>query len=186
MIIKLNILALILFFSFTSEAQITNGLWSTGCQHSLKKEQIYGRNNRVISTESFYQDTKCTDESFRFQTIGLVNYYENSNSFIDFIYEELYLSLFKQNVVEDFNTRKVCGHDNWVIAEAQNITGRECAIFNINKPTRIPAAGDFKFGIFQILEGKLYYGKLTQNLDGSSPQKRPLEINYFIEYIFQN
>lgn len=186
MIIKLNILVLILFFPFFSKAQITNGLWSTGCRDGLKKEQIYGKNNLVISTENFYQDAKCTDESFRFQTIGLVNYHENSNIFIDFIYEELYLSLFKQNVVEDFNTRKVCGYDNWAIAEAQNITGLKCAIFNVNKPTQIPAAGDFKYGIFQILQNKLYYGKLTQNSDGSSPEKRPLEINYFIEYIFQN
>ena len=113
-LVKINLFVLILGMPLISVAQIASGLWSTGCQNGLKKEQIYGRNNRVITTESFFQDKNCTDESFRFQTIGLVSFYSVSENiaapenFIDFLYEEIYLTVFKQNVISDFNTRKVC------------------------------------------------------------------------------
>ena len=175
---------------FKSEAQVTSGFWSTGCQNGLKKEQIYGHNNRVITTESFYQDKKCIDESFRFQTIGFVSYYSSesystSETFIDFLYEEIFLTVFKQNVISDFNSRKVCGYTDWARTEAQNITGLKCAVFNLNSPTKIPSAGEIKYGIFQSTEGKLYYGKLTQELNASSPEKRPNQINIQTEYLFQ-
>lgn len=183
---KLNLLVLILILSSITKAQITSGLWSTGCQNGLKKEQVYRANNRVVSTESFFQDQNCADESFRFQTIGLVNYYKTSESFVDFLYEEIHLSIFKQNVIADFNARKVCGLSDWAIARAQNITGLKCAIFNLNKPTQIPAAGEIKYGIFQIDHDKLYYGKLSRELNATSPEKRPAQINFLTEYIFQN
>ncbi len=186
MVTKLNLLALVLFLYPASQAQISGGYWSTGCINGLKKEQVYGNNNKVISTESFYQDADCKVESFRFQTIGLVSYYQNSPEFIDFVYQEIYLSVFKQNVIEDLNLRKVCGYSDWTKAGAQNITGLKCTLFNINKPTQIPAAGDLKYGIFLVEKTKLYYGQLSPDFDGSTPAKRPGKINSLIEYIFQN
>ena len=192
---KINLFVLILGLPLISAAQITSGLWSTGCQNGLKKEQIYGHNNRVITTESFYQDKNCTDESFRFQTIGLVSYYsayhstsENvavSENYIDFLYEEIYLTVFKQNVILDFNSRKVCGYTDWAAAQAQPITGLKCAIFNLNRPTKIPSAGETKYGIFHSNNGKLYYGQLTQELNATSPEKRPNLINFATEYFFK-
>lgn len=188
---KINLLVLIVSLPLISAAQITSGLWSTGCQNGLKKEQIYGRNNRVITTESFFQDKNCTDESFRFQTIGFVSYYttpENSSapeSFIDFLYEEIYLTVFKQNVISDFNSRKVCGYSDWATTQAQNITGLKCAIFNLNRPTKIPSAGETKYGIYLSNGGKLYYGQLSQELNATSPEKRPNQINFGTEYSFQ-
>lgn len=183
---KLNTFVLILFLTLATQAQINHGLWSTGCKEGLKKEQVYDKNNKVVSTESFYQDAACSHESFRFQTLGRITYYQSSNNFIDFTYEVIYLSIFKQNVIDDFNARKVCGYADWALTQAQNITGRKCAIFNIHKPTQIPTTEDIKYGIFQIAQNKLYYGKLSQDFDGSSPERRPVQINALIEYIFQN
>lgn len=188
---KINLFVLILSLPLISVAQIASGLWSTGCQNGLKKEQIYGSNNRVITTESFFQDKDCSDESFRFQTIGLVSYYSVSENiaapenFIDFLYEEINLTVFKQNVISDFNTRKVCGYTDWATAQAQNITGLKCAIFNLNRPTKIPSAGETKYGIYLSNDGKLYYGQLTQELNATSPEKRPNQINYKTEFLFQ-
>ena len=181
---KTNLFVLAFSLPFICVAQIAPGLWSTGCQNGLKKEQIYGRNNRVFTNEGFYQDKDCTEESFRFQTIGLVSYYPSSEFFIDFLYEEIFLTVFKQNVVLDFNLRKVCGYTDWAASQAQNITGLQCAVFNLNRPTKIPSAGETKYGIFQSVEGKLYYGKLSQELNASSPEKRPNQINFLTEYLF--
>ncbi len=182
---KINLFVLILGLPLISAAQIASGFWSTGCQNGLKKEQIYGRNNRVITTESFFQDKNCTDESFRFQTIGLVSYYSTSDGFIDFLYEEIYLTVFKQNVISGFNSRKVCGYTDWATTQAQNITGLKCAIFNLNRPTKIPSAGETKYGIYHSNDGKLYYGPLTQELNATSPEKRPNQINFATEYFFK-
>ena len=184
---KINLFVLILGLPPTSVAQIASGFWSTGCQNGLKNEQIYGRNNRVFTTEGFYQDKNCTDESFRFQTIGLVSYYSGSTSesYIDFLYEEIFLTVFKQNVILDFNSRKVCGYADWTVTQAQNITGLKCAIFNLNRPTKIPSAGETKYGIYHSNDGKLFYGRLTQELNATSPEKRPNQINFAREYFFQ-
>mgnify|MGYP001599688104 CR=1 FL=1 len=185
MAFKLNILVLTLLLSHTAQARITDGLWSTGCSNGLNKEQVF-EGNQVATTEHFYQDTQCSDESFRFQTLGSVNYYNEQADFIDFVYAEIYLTLFKETIVEDFNTRKVCGVNNWKSAQAKNITGLKCAIFNTNKETQIPKAADQKYGIFRLEKNKLYYGQLSRSLDGSSAEKRPVRLNSATEYIFRN
>lgn len=181
---KLNVFVFILILPLVSNAQIKSGFWSTGCQNGLKKEQVYGHNNRVITTESFYQDKNCTDESFRFQTIGLVSYSTPEN-YIDFLYEEIFLTVFRQNVISDFNSRQVCGYSDWAASQAQEITGLKCAIFNLNRPTKIPSAGETKYGIYLINDGKLYYGQLTQELNATSPEKRPTQINFATEYSYR-
>ena len=186
MLTKLNLLALILFYSISLWADINQGLWSTGCKNGLKKEQIYDNRNKVITVERYFTDANCMAESFNFQTTGQISYYKDSADFIDFVYAKIYLNIFKQNIIEDFNTRKVCGISNWKAAYEQNITGLKCAIFNISRPTQIPATGDLKFGIYRIEQNKLYYGLLSKDFDASTPAKRPVQINSLIEYIFRN
>ena len=183
---KTIILVMTFIMSSKSEAQIKTGYWSTYCRNGLKKEQIYGNKNRVISTERFYEDKNCIKESFHFQTIGLVSYYKSSENFIDFLYEEIYLTLFKQELTSDFNTRKVCGLSDWELSRAQNITGLKCALFNLNRAAQIPLAGEIKYGIFQMDNSKLYYGQLSPKFNSISPEKRPVQINFLTEYTFQN
>ncbi|MEQ1721977.1 MAG: hypothetical protein ABL930_02295 [Pseudobdellovibrio sp.] len=156
------------------------------CQQGLKKEQIYEPNNRVSTTEFFHQDALCNDESFRFQTIGTIQYNGEDSRFIDFTYERINLSVFKQNVIDDFNKRKVCGFNDWKVSVPQNITGLKCAIFNYTKETQIPKHGDMKYGIYLVEENRLYYGQPSQILDGSTPSKRPTEFRRSIELLFQS
>ena len=184
---KLNmlLLALSLQISQVTHAQIANGIWSTKCINSQQKIQIY-RSSHVVSIEKFYSDSQCLDESIRFQTTGSINYSHENISFIDFEYKEIQVIPFKQNIIDDFNTRKVCGFSQWKPGEAQNITGLRCAIFNLYKETQIPQLGDRKYGIYLIENAKLYYGQLTKTLDGSSSEKRPNQINTSIEYIFRS
>lgn len=185
MFFKWNILLLVVFVSPTLKAQISPGLWRTTCQAGLFKEQILLDNRQIILTEHFHQDANCKDISFRFQTSGDISYAIDYPHYIDFVYSDIELTLFKQIVVDNFNQRKVCGLDNWKIAEPQTITGLKCAMFNLHKETQIPRRLDRKYGIFSIENNKLFYGKLTQNHDGSSPEKRPQQLDQAIEYIFQ-
>lgn len=185
MTIQSLIFNVIFVYSAGALAQINPGLWSTQCLKGLIKSQTLGTNNEIRLSENFYQDAACTQASFEFKTNGAVFFNSEQPLFIDFVYEDIQMTLYKNNLVVDFNSRKVCGFDNWKIAEPQDITGRLCAIFNIGKETQIPRRNDFKYGIYSIENEKLYYGKLSSQFDGNSPEKRPQQLNRIIEYIFQ-
>lgn len=176
----------IILLSGALHAKINSGLWSAGCMKGLIKEQTYQNDTDVSLVEYFHQDAQCQDKSFQFQTSGYVVYSNEQNNFINFIYEKIQLTVFKQNVIDDFNSRKVCGYNSWAKAQAQNITGLKCALFNTSKEVQIPEVADQKFGIYQLENNKLYFGKLTQSYDGSAPDKRPQQIDKLTEYIFQN
>ena len=183
---KISILFLALVFQISqiTHAQIANGIWSTKCINGQQKLQVYS-DKLVVLIEQFYSDSQCLNESIRFETTGTINYSHENSSFIDFKYEAIHVTFFKQDIIDDFNNRKVCGLAEWKLAHAQNITGRRCAIFNLHKETQIPQTGDRKYGIYSIENAKLYYGQLTKNLDGSSPEKRPTQINTSLEYFFE-
>ncbi len=183
---KVVIMIFSFFWMSLLHAQINTGIWIMNCQKGLKKEQIYEPNNRVSTTEFFHQDANCNNESFRFQTIGTVLFNDKNANFIDFTYEDIYLSVFKQNVIDDFNHRKVCGFSNWTLGSPQKITGLKCAIFNYTKETQIPKAGDQKFGIFSISDNKLFYGLNSVYKDGSNPEKRPTQLDTAKYYILKN
>ena len=142
------------------------------CDRGLRKEQ--GIQGQVVSTtEFFHQDKDCLLESFRFKTVGTLAFDGNEPYWIDFTYTDIELTVFVSQVVADFNTRAVCGFQDWQISLPKKITGLKCALFNVNKPTQIPKVGDLKFGIYRISDSRLYYGQLTQEKNGSSSQKRP-------------
>ena len=187
-----------------SFAYIKSGLWNTNCERGLLKKQIY--NNNFVSTEEFFhQDAHCADLSFIFTTDGYVEFptdnqtdlsaneknFIKSNSFasstqdqnfINFSYDKIFLSLHKEVSVTDFNNRKVCGFNDWKLAEKKEITGLKCALFNVNSEAQIPSAGQRRYGLYLVTEDKLCYGQLNQTYDGSSPARRPQQINSTTEY----
>ena len=168
-----------------SFAYIKSGLWQTSCERGLFKKQIYI--NYFVSTEEhFHQNAGCSDLSFVFTTDGFVEFPANEKNFINFIYDKIFLSLHKEISVADFNARKVCGFDNWQLGERKEITGLKCALFNVNSEAQIPRAAQRRYGLYLVTEDTLYYGQLNQTYDGSTPSRRPQQINHSTEYIFQN
>lgn len=153
-----------------------SGEWITPCDRGLRKTQVID-GDVATTTEFFHHDRFCNVESFRFKTAGTIKTFPNQPAWIDFAYSEIEITVFVKEVVEDFNARKVCGFTNWSVAMPQQITGLNCALFNMNKETKIPSAGDMKFGIYKIETDHLYYGQMTKEKDSSSPEKRPSEFS---------
>ncbi len=173
-----------LLFSLGAHAFIAPGFWSTDCLKGLKKEQTYFA-KRVLTEEHFFQDGLCSQKAYLFSTDGRVEFPSEDQTYIDFVYVSIFLTVFKEETVNNFNRREVCGKKNWMTGMPQNITGLKCAIFS-DKPAQIPAAGNLRYGIFSVEGDKLYYGKLNQSQDGSSPETRPKNLNRTTEYIFRH
>jgi hypothetical protein len=174
----------LLLFSLGAHAFIAPGFWSTECLKGLKKEQIYSA-NRVLTNERFYQDGLCANPAYLFSTDGVVEFPAENQTYINFVYVSIFLTLYKESIAADFNQREVCGINSWSAGIPQDITGLQCAIFS-EKPAQIPAAGNLRYGIFSVEGDKLYYGRLSQQSDGSSPATRPKTFNRAIEYIFRH
>ena len=174
----------IFLISVGAYAHISPGLWSTDCLKGSKKEQSY-RAKTVLTKEHFFQDGQCSDPAFLFSTDGRVEFPSEDQTYIDFVYVSIFLTLYKESLVENFNNREVCGIKNWKLGNAHEITGLNCAIFTAN-PAPIPAAGDVRYGIHSVEGSKLYYGRLSQQSDGTSPAARPKALNRTTEYIFQH
>ncbi len=176
---KTNLFILICITSLIpriSAAAINDGVWKTECRLGLKKRQTV-QGLTIVSTEEFHQDSACTQPTFNFETSGINRYSSNEAGFVDFTYSQITLSVFIPEAVEDLNARKVCGLDNWKTGKAQNITGLNCPLFDVNKETPIPKIGDLKYGIYSVKNKRLYYGILTKEFDGSTPLKRPRLLN---------
>lgn len=181
---KAIILILTLLSTAPLLAQISNGEWQTQCLTGAIRKQNY-INNKVSTLEYFYRDRNCQSLSLVFETSGFVYYPEQNPLYIDFTYAQIKISLHNSELVDDFNTRRVCGLHTWVLAQAQDITGLKCALFNVDNESPIPRAGDIRYGLYLIQDSKLYYGRNTVSLDGSTPQKRPESIRSEVEYFRQ-
>lgn len=155
---------------------IPEGLWKTTCLDGLQKSQQIAP-GFVKTRELFHQDRLCTKPSFEFVTSGAISFPHSSDerNFVDFTYTQIELKLFHEFLVEDFNLRQVCGFTDWQIQTAKTITGLQCALFNLMKPSQIPKVGKILFGIYKVEDEKLYYGKLSKEKDSSTPDRRPEE-----------
>ncbi len=162
--------------------QGVEGHWQSGCQWGLQKQQNVVK-SQVHSIESFFSDRNCSKLSFKFETLGQNEYSIENPSWVNFTFREINLSVYVQAAIDDLNFRKVCGLTDWQTGKAQVITGRQCALFNVHKQTQIPRALDRKYGIYAIENQRLYYGVLTKENDGSTPEKRPMKLS--TDFLFQ-
>ena len=163
-------------FAPKAKANALSGIWRTGCLQGISKQQGFTE-SRSQTTESFFQDKNCSLPAFQFVTNGEIQFPEQNSEFINFTYASVELTVYTQEVVADFNSRNVCGFSDWQTAQKKIITGLKCALFNAKKETQIAKVNDKKFGIYRLEQDKLYFGQLTREMDGSSPEKRPLKLN---------
>lgn len=167
---------------------IPDGTWRSNCSVGAERLQIYNR-FQVHTEENFFTDLRCSQLNVRFTTIGQIEYPQALSptyKHINFTYQKVLLTLFRSEPVADFNRRGVCGMSDWSPGAAKDITGLHCELFQPGSLTAVASAGDRRYGIYALSDGKLYYGKLNPSEDGSTSEKRPQQLNRSIEYTFQN
>ena len=184
MLINLNFV-LLLLAPLAAKAGVPAGLYKVFCKRGVVKEQSY-LNGQVALKEMFFKDAACTQSYLTFETRGEVEYEENFAQNINFTYKKIFLTLENHDLVENFNSRKVCGFSDWQINQKSEITGLDCAIFNSDTASKIPSEGEMRYGIYLLKDNRLYYGKMSPQFDSSTREKRPESFDLSTEYIFQN
>lgn len=150
------------------------GRWFKACEGGSVKTEDFAL-TKVALNEMFFLDRDCQRPSMIFISEG--SYVLPSNGVIDFKFSAVKIRLMSESAVNDFNVRKVCGFLDWKLATDKEISGRPCEIFFVGLPQRIPAVGEMRYGIYQLDGNRLSLGKLTRDSNGTTPEKRPTELN---------
>jgi hypothetical protein len=166
---------IILFLSQFLKAQepLLEGVWSQPCQNQLIRTEDF-QGTQVSLAERYYRDKFCTEKLMDFESHGN---FRADNGEIDFMFQQIDITVHDIRYIEDFNDRKVCGIDVWTLSKPQNVTGRFCEIFGPGLGIQTPPAGQQRFGIYKIDGERLFFGKMTQDQDASTPDKRPIDFD---------
>jgi hypothetical protein len=148
------------------------GRWFKSCQAGSVKTEWFAEDS-VTLNEMYFQDQACRQPSLIFISSG--SYTLPTSGQMDFRFAHVSIRLMSKTLIEDFNRRKVCGFEDWVLGSDKEISGRSCEIFVIGLPQKVPAAGDMRYGIYRLHGGQLSLGQLTHEKNGTSPARRPLD-----------
>lgn len=146
------------------------GNWVRPCQSGLTQIQSF-KGSKSTAIDHYYKDTSC-----RLPMMSFVNYgaYSLGSETIDFIFENVAVVLYSENMVADYNRRAICGITTWKVGYAKLVTGRRCAFFQPTKQVLVPKRGDGRYGIWNKETDRLYFGVLDLEYPGTSPDKRPI------------
>jgi hypothetical protein len=162
---------LIAIFSNWAKASTLDGFWFRACQNGVVQTQEFsGAQN--FADELFFEDANCTRPLMTFTNSGFSRY-QGQN--IDFQFESVSLLVASDRMVMDYNNRKVCGKNDWQKNSRVVITGLQCALFQNNRLVQIPRKGDMRYGIWKVESTRLFFGRLSQQEDGTVPSKRPTQ-----------
>lgn len=150
------------------------GRWFQPCSKGAVKSE-YFRRFEVALTEMYFLDKNCRQPSLILINEG--SYWLPVGNHIDFQFASIRARLMSAIAINDFNRRKVCGFDDWQLGSEKEISGRSCEIFYVGIPQRLPTVGEMRYGIYQLREDRLSFGKLSRDKDATTPDKRPTEFN---------
>ena len=148
--------------------------YARGSQH-LKRD-LYIVSAQVFSTQSLFSDDSCLELSVKLEQ---VQGYRASDSGlvagateVDLTEQRSFLTVFDASTVASWNRAKFCGISDWDVGIPREVTGRDCA------GHAMPRAGDKDFDLY-MRDGysRLWTGLRTPAFDGSSPDKRPRELD---------
>lgn len=158
-----------------------DGDWRQECRNGLRREEHF-RADMVEFIERNFRERACQNpavESISRGTISLGPQVEipSGASAIDFTFSSVSLRPLDEAAALSWNLRSMCGIQSWRMGEELEVSGKECDFLGLGKPIKVPSSGDKKFGVFLLHENSLFLGRLSPERDGSSSERRPLELD---------
>lgn len=167
-------------FSSSAFAGGLDGLWRQDCRAGYQKEErIQG--SQVAFTERSFRDHACERPAIEIISRGaliwgaLVARPRNASE-LDFVFSSVSLIPRDRDAAAYYEALKLCGLSGWRVGEEKEITGLVCSFFGEGSQFFIPLKGTRKFGIVKAGAEEIFFGRLSPERDGSSPLKRPLEL----------
>lgn len=158
-----------------------DGIWRQDCSRGYSREEAFRGDQAAYSERNFW-DGACSQPAVETISEGTVTLGPAVSApggarEIDFQFTTVSLRPVDVKAAAAWRERGVCGFRDWAAGVAKVVTGRECDFFGLGSVVRVPATGDRKFGVVKAGEGMLFFGRLSPARDGSSPEKRPLELD---------
>lgn len=168
--ISLNLLALSL-----------DGVWQTDCLNGNQKIQVI-KEPQIYTFEVFFKDQDCKTRSFYFLNQGLFskdNRKRNPTNFknMDYIFDSVSLNIHTSEIIESFNKQGMCGDTNWILNRNHDITGKKCFFFSATTKHQVPFKNEARFGIYELKNNQLYFGKINSKNNALTPTTRPIELD---------
>lgn len=162
--------------STTAAAATSNleGRWVQACQNQTLRTEDFAQDHVTLS-EFYFADRACTQKFLTFINHGE---FEISNDFhMDFTFKQVRIQIASLDLVTEWNSRSVCGFNDWKLNQEKDVTGLLCELFGEGSLMQIPELGQKRYGIFQVRGDELYFGRLTPEFDALSPDRRPREFD---------
>ncbi len=158
-----------------------DGVWRQDCQRSYQREErISGSHATFVETN--FRDRSCTHPSVKVESRGLLFLGRNvifpiGASELDFLFVGVRLTPLDAEAAAFYESIQLCGLKGWNTGEAKEIGSLLCDFFGQKITFGVPAPGTRKFGVVRALAEELYFGRLSPERDGSTPERRPLELD---------
>jgi hypothetical protein len=166
-------LLIALFLSFALANPSLEGTWTRPCENGKITYEIIQRNQAAFR-EDFFSDKSCQSYLLRFESQGDFILPKENPLAIDFRFDQVTLTLFTSELVEDFTRRQVCGLSSWSLSAPMPVTGLKCALFPGVKPMPVPVKDERRYGIYKIDDGRLYFGQNDLFYHGKTEDRRPI------------
>jgi archaellin len=89
---------------------------------------------------------------------------------IDVTHKSVMVTLKGQQTVDEFNSGKVCGFEDWALDTAKDVSGKVCG--DDGKTLDAPV-----FDIFDVVVSSLKFGEKDFDHDGTIAAKRPVALS---------
>jgi hypothetical protein len=146
------------------------GSWLQACQNKTTRHELFV-GAQVMLAETYFYDPACTRPFLLFKSVG--THQENGERNMDFRFSRVLITLSAQELVDDYNSRRVCGFQDWSLNQEKEITGQTCALFAASSPGPIPKKDEMRFGIYKLDGDHLYFGQLNRIQNALTPKARP-------------
>lgn len=156
------------------------GSWTKPC-HNAGSGVGHVRNSITVDvqnvsmlTQLYRTSTDCSGTSELETRSSLAyqvpNHQAGAVNQINMVVNSIRARLNTEEAVTTANLTSLCGITNWKLSEEREIAGLSCV-------TDLPAAGQPFYSLFQVQNAnRLFIGKVDPVRDGSSPEKRPTEL----------
>jgi hypothetical protein len=173
---KSTVFAVALLGLSTESQAAIQGLYGSDCLHveglSAYKDMAFDGDS-LKQVQTVFGDSECLTPAYDFVFEGPYRL-DETLGFIDYSFTSIRLTPLSSAVAENFNYYELCGVQSWEAGKPQNVAGLNCG------GQRIPSLHTSVYDRIRDNGLSIQMGRATSDLNGSTPNHRPVELDAVI------